>query len=63
MNVVRELVTLLRYEVDESGLQRYQQAYKTVQDTIGQVSAAATQRMRDSVRRAGMSPSALAAGA
>ncbi|MCZ8393453.1 hypothetical protein [Achromobacter xylosoxidans] len=41
MNVVRELVTLLRYEVDDSGLQKYQQAYSEVQDTIARVSVEA----------------------
>ncbi len=53
MNVVRELVTLLRYEVDESGLQRYQQAYSEVQNTIARVTESAVQRMRESLRQAG----------
>ncbi len=52
MNVVRELVTLLRYEVDDSGLQKYQQAYSEVQNTIARVTESAVQRMRESLRQA-----------
>ncbi|MCT9127505.1 hypothetical protein [Cupriavidus gilardii] len=35
MNAIRELVTVLRYQVDQSGLRKYQTAYRTALGKIG----------------------------
>ena len=35
MNAIRELVTVLRYQVDNSGLRRYQEAYREALSRIG----------------------------
>jgi tape measure domain-containing protein len=58
MTTVRELVTLLRYEVDESGLKKYQQAYHAAQAAMGAASAKTVQAMRQVAVGAGVHPSA-----
>ena len=60
MTTVRELVTLLRYEVDESGLKKYQQAYQAAQAAMGAASAKTVQAMRQVAVGAGVHPSAWA---
>lgn len=42
MTVVRELVTLLRYQVDDSGLRTYQQAFETMFSSMVRASAQAS---------------------
>lgn len=46
MTTVRELVTLLRYEVDEAGLKKYQRTYQDAQAAMGAASAKTVQAMR-----------------
>jgi len=60
MTTVRELVTLLRYEVDEAGLKKYQQAYQAAQAAMGAASAKTVQAMRQVAVGAGVHPSAWA---
>lgn len=60
MTTVRELVTLLRYEVDESGLKKYQQTYQAAQAAMGAASAKTVRAMRQAVVGAGVHPSAWA---
>ncbi|MGO4398452.1 tape measure protein [Achromobacter sp. PAB15] len=46
MATVRELVTLLRYQVDDSGLRQYQDAYQAVQAKMAAISSKTVQAMR-----------------
>jgi len=46
MSVIRELVTLLRYQVDDSGLKKYQETYRVAQDSLQKASAKTVQTMR-----------------
>lgn len=57
MTTVRELVTLLRYEVDESGLKKYQQTYQAAQTAMGAASAKTVQAMRQVAVGARVHPS------
>lgn len=57
MTTVRELVTLLRYEVDESGLEKYQQTYQAAQTAMGAASAKTVQAMRQVAVGARVHPS------
>lgn len=49
MSVIRELVTLLRYQVDESGLKKYQETYRAAQDSLQKASAKTVQTMRQAL--------------
>lgn len=60
MSVVRELVTLLRYQVDEAGLKRYQAAYQSAQVAMASTSAKAVRAMREATIGAGIHPGAWA---
>lgn len=60
MSVVRELVTLLRYQVDESGLKKYQVAYQNAQSAMAATSAKTVKAMREAAVGAGIHPSAWA---
>lgn len=46
MATVRELVTLLRYKVDDSGLRQYQDAYQALQAKMAAISSKTVQAMR-----------------
>ncbi|WP_237173045.1 tape measure protein [Paracandidimonas lactea] len=52
MAIVRELVTLLRYQVDRSGLTEYAQKAQTVGRQVGGIGRAAMQGWREGVRNA-----------
>lgn len=60
MTVMRELVTLLRYQVDESGLKKYQVAYQNAQSAMAATSAKAVKAMREVAVGAGIHPRAWA---
>ncbi|AKQ55181.1 tape measure protein [Bordetella hinzii] len=60
MSVVRELVTFLRYQVDEAGLKRYQAAYQSAQVAMASTSAKAVRAMREATIGAGIHPGAWA---
>ncbi|CAB3911814.1 hypothetical protein LMG3410_04873 [Achromobacter aegrifaciens] len=49
MSVIRELVTLLRYQVDESGLKKYQETYRAAQDSLQRASTKTVQTMRQAL--------------
>ncbi|MCP1404574.1 tape measure protein [Achromobacter insolitus] len=57
---MRELVTLLRYQVDESGLKKYQVAYQNAQSAMAATSAKTVKAMREAAVGAGIHPSAWA---
>jgi len=54
MSIVRELVTLLRYQVDESGLKRYQERYQVARTAMAQASARAGQTLRQAAASSGL---------
>lgn len=56
MTVVRELVTLLRYQVDEAGLKKYQVAYQHAQSAMAATSAKTVKAMREVAAGAGIHP-------
>ncbi|WP_258129242.1 tape measure protein [Achromobacter anxifer] len=63
MSVIRELVTLLRYQVDESGLKKYQETYRAAQDSLQKASAKTVQTMRQALTGSVFQPGAWGARA
>jgi tape measure domain-containing protein len=63
MTTVRELVTLLRYQVDEAGLKKYEDAYQGAQEAMRRASAKTVQTMRQALTGAAFKPGAWSAGA
>ncbi|WP_313378007.1 tape measure protein [Achromobacter insolitus] len=55
MTIARELVTLLRYQVDESGLKKYQGSYQAAREGMGKASGQMVQSMRQAVAGSGLS--------
>jgi len=54
MSIVRELVTLLRYQVDESGLKKYQERYQAARTAMAQASDRAGQTLRQAAAGSGL---------
>ncbi|CUK19067.1 Phage-related minor tail protein [Achromobacter xylosoxidans] len=63
MTTVRELVTLLRYQVDEAGLKKYEDAYQDAQEAMRKASAKTVQSMRQALTGAVFKPGAWSVGA
>lgn len=63
MTTVRELVTLLRYQVDEAGLKKYEDAYQGAQEAMRRASAKTVQTMRQALTGAAFKPGAWSTGA
>ncbi|SSW67321.1 hypothetical protein AVE30378_02561 [Achromobacter veterisilvae] len=55
MTIARELITLLRYQVDESGLKRYQDAYQATQEKLSKTGSQGLRAMRQVVTGSGLS--------
>lgn len=54
MSIVRELVTLLRYQVDESGLKKYQDTYQNTRASMTKAVGAAGQTLRQATASSGL---------
>ncbi|WP_454691126.1 tape measure protein [Achromobacter aloeverae] len=60
MTIARELVTLLRYQLDESGLTKYEKDFENAQQRMQEASRKTVKKVRDTLVGVGVHPSVFA---